>query len=351
MKSRSRKEIIEDQKQFNKMVKKIHKEANIKDCFHPNKNECTLPIKRAHSLQRQGALNILERDTKGNGNKYLYLHTERCYNIQHDFLDLNKVGRVAATTFDGFCSFHDTNIFKSIENEPENMDINNPEHLFLHSYRSFAISHHRKHEELKLYNSNDEEVCSYISKYFNEHQKEAHKLGVSKALEDYIQPKKDIDQLLLNQDYDGLEYYIYELPYTVPVGCAAYITPHFMPNGDFIQMNPFSQIQSSIITTVLPFSSRSVVILAAFPDDKLGCSFLDAIDKIKYERSLQKFLSYFIFSGAENIVVSPGFIDNKNVKWRKSYCHMINMAIEGVIKYPDKKFTINYFDNVSSLKQ
>ena len=345
------KEMIEMKKQFNQMMRKIRSEANIKDCFHPKKDECVMPIKSAHSLQRQGSLRFLEKDNAGN--KYLYIHTERHHNSEHDFFDLKMTGRKSATTFDGFCSHHDTELFKAIENEPEITDINNDEHCFLHSYRSFAISAHRKFEEWKLYNSTDPEIVKHNNKIYTPQQLTEAKMGVSAALNDFKKPKELIDKWLLDKDYSQLEYLVFEYPYTIPIGCAAYITPHQMPNGKSIQMNPFSEVQSSILTTVLPFSNRSVIILAAFPEDTLGCGFLDEIDKIKYEIKQQKFLSFFLFEGAENIVVSPHFIEKKSVGWRKQYCELLNFIADNrtpFLKYNEKKFPINYFDPSQAIK-
>ena len=344
-------EMIEMRKQFNRIQSKIRSEANIKDCFHPNKEECVLPIKSAHSLQRQGSLRFLEKDV--DGNRYLYIHTEREHNFKHDFFDLKKTGRKVATTFDGFCSYHDTELFKSIENEPEITDINNDEHLFLHSYRSFAIAAHRKFEESKYYQSEDPEIISLLNNMFNPVQLTESKLGVRAALNDFIEPKRKMDEWLLNNEYSNLEYLVIEYPYTCPIGCAAYITPHQLPNGRSIQMSPLDEFQSSVFTTVLPFSNRTVVILAAFSDDPIGCDLLDQIDAIKYDLKQQKFLSFFLFEGAENVVVSPHFIEKLNVQKRKEYCDLINFIQDNrtpFLKYNEKKFPINYFDSSNAIK-
>ena len=150
-----------------------------------------------------------------------------------------------------------------------------------------------------------------------------------------------------SNDFSGLEYLVFEYPHTAPVGCASFITPHSLPSGKSIQRDAFAKTQSSVITTVLPFSDRTIVILAAFSDDLLACDFLDKIEDLKYELKIQKFLSYFIFEGAENVVVSPNYIDNKPLEWRKEYCELINYIADNstpFLNYNEKKFHINYFD-------
>lgn len=55
-------QMIEKRKYFNRIKSIIRSEAKIKDCFHPTKEECVMPIKSAHSLQRQGSLKFLEKE-------------------------------------------------------------------------------------------------------------------------------------------------------------------------------------------------------------------------------------------------------------------------------------------------
>lgn len=162
-----------------------------------------------------------------------------------------------------------------------------------------------------------------------------------------------MDEWLLNKEYSNLEYLVIEYPHTSPVGCAAYITPHQLPNSRSIQMSPLDEFQSSIFVTVLPFSNRTVIILAAFPDDPIGCKFLDQIDSIRFELKQQKFLSFFLFEGAENVVVSPHFIERLSIKKRKEYCHLINFIQDNrtpFLKYNEKNFPINYFDASNAIK-
>lgn len=336
---------------FNKAMSRIRKEASIKDCFHPLKKECVLPIKSAHSLQRQGALKLLEA-TDSSGNSYLYVHAEREHNFQADFFDLKPVGRKSATTFNGFCSYHDTEVFKEIENDPENTDLKNDFHCFLHSYRSFAIAYHKKHEENKLYNSSDPEIIRMLNNWYPSGQINEVKEGVKAALLDLKLPKLKFDQLLIEKKYSDLEYLIYEVPYTIPIGCASCITPHSTPSGRIIQMDPYSPFQSFIFTTVLPFKNRSIVILSAFPDDQLACDLLDEIEKIKYPLQKEKYLSFFVFTGAENVVLSPKLIDKKSLSWRKEYCELLNHIANpktSLLRFNRKKYFINYFEESNAI--
>ena len=98
---------------YNQLVKKIRLGARIKDCFHPVKKECVMPIKNAHSIQKQGSLSFLEKNK--NGNKSLYIHTERNYNSEHNFFDLKNTGRKIATTFMGSVIIMTPNYLKQLK--------------------------------------------------------------------------------------------------------------------------------------------------------------------------------------------------------------------------------------------
>lgn len=336
-------EFIEQQKELNRLTSLISKGATIKDCSHPNKAECKLPIKSAHSLQRQGSLKLLEKTVKGNS--FIYCHTERQINKKYGFLDLKPIGRKDASTFFGFCDFHDTELFKEIENDPEATDIDNDLHCFLHTYRSFSHSHHRKYEEYKLLTSTESEVIDYLKKAYGSDLAKTTE-GVKLALGDFEAPKKLLDEMLLNKNYSGLKYICYEFPYRCPVSCAGVSTPGHFKNGDIFNLSEsVSDEYYYIFTTVLPFNNRTVIILAAFPNDEKAIRYLEELDNISSELEFQKYLSFHIINNLENVYISPKFYDRKNYKWQQSYCQLINIIADKYTPYIryNKKFPINYF--------
>jgi len=115
------------------------KESRIKECFHPNKEECEGKIKQAYSIQRNGRLSIIESEV--NGNNCVYTFTSCKSSAENMMEDLVPIGKKEASTFFGFCDFHDSTLFSPIEN---NKFDKSSKHLLLHSYRSYAHSYHRK---------------------------------------------------------------------------------------------------------------------------------------------------------------------------------------------------------------
>ena len=343
---------VEKQIEFNKILSKLNQSASIKECFHHNKTECVLPIKDAHSLQRQGPLKNIESDI--NGSLYVYSHIDRTHNSVGDFLDLKPIGRKSASTFSGFCSFHDTKLFEKIENDFESFDVNNEEHLFLYTYRALAHSYHRKHEDLRLFESNDIETKDYLVKIHGKNKLLSIERDIKMTLDDMKLPKSKLDFYIENAKFDELNYLVYEFPFRIPIACAGVATPPYTFKGKEINTSGDpNYVYSSIITTVLPFKDRSIVILAAFPDEPHGIEYLDEIEDIKYDLLRQTYLSFHLINNMENIYLSPKYYHSKSIEWKKRYCSILDFMGHSETPYLkfNPNFPINYFSKIESIKK
>lgn len=132
--------------EFRKVMSEFKKSSRITECFYQDKTKCKGEIIQSHSLQRNGRLSIIEGEV--NGNQMIYTFTETVADASTMHKSLKPIGKAQASTFFGFCSFHDKSLFSPIEDNPfDESDM----HCFLHSYRSYAHSYHRKKEQLKAY--------------------------------------------------------------------------------------------------------------------------------------------------------------------------------------------------------
>lgn len=286
--------------EFQKGISQMKKERTIKECFHPNKSECVLPIKQAHSLQRNGRLSLIEEEV--NGQNCLYTVTSFSSSKKKHLEDFIPVGKKIASTFYGFCHKHDTDVFEPIEN---NRFDGSDKHLFLHSYRSFAHSYHSKIQELQLYKSNWEAM-----RKMPKLQRDAMIAGAELALND-IKPEKDfLDDLLLNETYSGLEYSLFETNEFYPFGCSSLITPHYTVKNEPLEANIFDNSAPwiSVILTVVPDKSNSFSILAANPNSPPALKFIDHIEELNDEKYLLA-ISTLMTAFAENTFWSPKLWD------------------------------------------
>lgn len=115
----------------------VKKERYIKQCLHPNQNECSGGIIRAHAIQNN---RILCRVAE-NGHVITLDGTSNLI-----FQDAQTKGRKIATVFSGFCSYHDKVLFQDIED----CDFTATEkQIFLLTYRTMSWHFHKKQEQEK----------------------------------------------------------------------------------------------------------------------------------------------------------------------------------------------------------
>lgn len=256
---------------FRKSIQEMRRESKIKECFHPTKSECDGPIKQAHSLQRNGRLSLIEDDV--NGQNQLYTITSFRTSSKRFITDFIPVGKKVASTFYGFCGKHDTDVFSPIENLPFD---DSEKHLFLHSYRSFAHSYHRKKEELKLYNS-DWEVMKQMPKWM----RDDYIRGAEIALKEMEPEKQLLDNKLVNEEYGGLDYLVLETNDFYPFGCSTQINPHYTVKDEPIDdWDDLETPYTTIMLTVIPDKSNSLAVLACFREAEKGVTFLDHLAEI-----------------------------------------------------------------------
>ena len=77
---------------------------------------CKGPIIKAHTIQRNGGLNVIA----SNGHVYSLLQSRKLFEEDkyNPETGPNKVGVGEASTFAGFCAHHDDEVFAPIEKQP-----------------------------------------------------------------------------------------------------------------------------------------------------------------------------------------------------------------------------------------
>lgn len=119
--------------EFNRSLTDLKKHRTIKECFHHEKDECKGKIKQAHSIQKNGKLSILESNV--NKNKSLYTFTNFISSENSIIEELVPLGKDEASTFFGFCDYHDTTLFSEVENNK--FDFENPKQKLILNKSSY----------------------------------------------------------------------------------------------------------------------------------------------------------------------------------------------------------------------
>ena len=86
--------------------KKADRAGRIKECFYPNHDECEGKIAKSHAIQNNRVLTALAE----NG-EVILMNSISPFGFQSEQIK----GRRIATTFTGFCSYHDKVLFQDIE--------------------------------------------------------------------------------------------------------------------------------------------------------------------------------------------------------------------------------------------
>lgn len=181
----------------------LKNEAHIKQCLHPNKDECDEKIIKAHAIQNNRILNKISE-------KGMIVSMD---GVQHLVLQTAETkGRKVATVFTGFCRYHDKTLFQEIEDKPFTCT---SKQLFILTYRTMAWHYHKKQEQINA-------TCIQYEKL----RKEGFDLAKSDDYIDYLTmlsagnsdneiEKRQFDKYLLEENFDVISSVIWEIPYEV----------------------------------------------------------------------------------------------------------------------------------------
>ncbi len=281
-------------------IEQAFQEANIKLCLYPDSANCSEHIIRAHSIQNNKILTTLA----DNGDLYM---------LKPNFFEfgdtkLQKVGRAKATTFTGFCSKHDGEIFLQIESQDYIPGNKQQEALF--AFRAFAKEWHAK----------------LVSEKFIENQKftnselEAVLMGTKLALDDINQDLLVFKDILLKGEYDKIETKIITFDQQCSFSvCSGMTLPHDFKGHKLEHFTGDDWVNpAQLFINIFPQNGKTHVLLSYFKKDSRIFKFLDN-QLINKSPEVQKdLLSRLIVGNCENIVFSPQFINQKGGNYKKA---------------------------------
>lgn len=267
--------------------------ANYQACIAPEGfGTCKRGIIKAHSIQNRQILEEIQDD----GHVVMLLASisgPKSVNIE-----FKKIGRNEATIFTGLCHYHDNVIFAPIETNQ--IDIKNPQHLFLLAYRAITKQTHslmnsahqakllyEKKTDLGLIINSDDLSDEY--KYLLNRTFMAYKLHLY---------KQEYDNIYLNEKYENLCHEIIRINHPKPT----------------IAVNAFFSFQREIMAekhkggvalNIFPKGNETIVIFSYLCKEKSYV--LPHINNILSASGDQQkqLLSKLILRYCENFVISP----------------------------------------------
>jgi hypothetical protein len=259
-------------------------------CFAPSGN-CEQSAIRAHSVQNGTVMSLLQVNGHVKTPRYSLTRSDTFVPSWED------AGRNLATTFEGFCSRHDTEMFRPIDTRPFNPD--DEEQLFLYAYRSVSRELHASMEAAARlqagYQSRIEAGIDSGNQPEEAGMRALDQMFVSYATYEY---KENLDAALLKRDFGILKHRVLVLGDQPP---AIAVSTCFNLAG-VTERDDWPRLSLN----VFPLSSQKSVAIFSYVSQDLA-PVKHQIDPIfNAGGHYQKYLiSRLILGNAENFVVSP----------------------------------------------
>jgi hypothetical protein len=276
-------------------------------CFGFDKNNCSGPIKSAHSIQNN---RILNRISVGN-HVYRFKANAKLDGVS---AVLDKISKNKASTFFGFCDYHDSKIFGPIElEEYTGKDIQN----FLFAFRSFSLEYHKKTRQLQNVTNIFEKQPRTM---LNPEVVYLYKIA-QLDVRDYEKDYEVLKSNYLDGRFNCFNTIFRQIDFEVPFAACATFTVENDLFGNRLNdiYNTSSDIKiATLHISVYPIDGKSNIIISHHKNDEVVYSrYFDQLQSLDQEHLLN-YLNHLLIFSTENIYLSPSFIENLTEDQRES---------------------------------
>ncbi len=270
--------------------KMIRKESRIKQCLHPNHEECSEKIVGAHSIQNNKILKEISSDG---------MVLMPCPKSDNPFAPMTSYGRKEATVFTGFCGYHDKYLFQPIEDKDFEKT---EEQIFLFVYRCFALEYHKKQEVHKM----KQILFGKRPSLVNMPEEENPFRGNDLAIEDFDEDKKIFDKAIVEKDYSVLTSVVWEFDKVVKFACTGFEALQYDLDNNVVQnLLDFSKSAQHIYVCVFPEKEKTYCIISWFKkNDRLFSKYFEQLNTLT-EVQKRNYINNLLPMISENLVVNP----------------------------------------------
>jgi len=277
----------------------IHLNTKHKECLHPlaSKDECSNKIINAHSIQKNGPL------------KFISDKSNHVYSIDIENKNIIKTGWQKASTFTGFCSKHDKEMFSPIE---DFVFDNSELHCFLTGYRAYTLEYFTLVSILKSLPVAKEilDRGTIESKQFVIQQ------AINLSNKGFIHGMNDLKQVIdfyqnayKENNYEKFSSLIIHFMGNLSIAISGAFSPAYSITGKKIQdITPNTEtIEKISISTLVTNSGFALVF--SYPSKFTSCNeFIDSIYQTE-KGNLPSKIVEFMFSYIENTYFSKEWFD------------------------------------------
>ncbi len=299
---------------FSKIFSKLRKGCKFKGCLFPDKSNCSTKIVQAHSIQRNKILNkIAENGIVISYNALKTLFTN----------NLEEIGIKSASTFYGFCNYHDSFLFSPIENYNYTQT---DEQNFLHAYRAGTREYAMKYEAFNL------------SKKLIQKLPHLYDVLIQVLLADQqasLDLVKILDKFHLelqkpgnSGDFSIITANVSRFPYEslIAVNSMFYILYDF--EGNIINdLSDTSTTPSPTFLSVFPQKGETIVLLSCFTDELAKFQNIYSQLANLNQENLENFYSNLIVTHCENFFLSPNKWNNQTLVKQKEFVQIFKQTM------------------------
>lgn len=285
------------------------KQAKLELCFHPEAPEnCTKGAIRSHTVQRATALLSIAE-----GNHVLSGRDSRPGKRTADILE--KIGINSASTFLGFCSYHDHSAFKAADTA---LDISR-EVAFLLGYRALAYEIYMKMVSLptlEMYANHLDAGKDFADQVEIQQFLNGQKYTTRVAIEEHSRLKKEWDEILISGDYANVSWSGFCLDGLLPVVASGAFYPEYDFSGKRIQKLNASIGSLSLLTfNVIPFSGKTYAVFAWLGNSTKISNFIKSLEVTAADR-IGSLITQFCFDTCDNVFAKPSWWEGLDPKVR-----------------------------------
>jgi hypothetical protein len=324
-------------------LNKLIKETQVEDvCFGYNlEGTCSSLIINAHTLTRSLSLKAIEK----NGHVYSFRNKDLMdFDSNNGITKLSKVGVKLASTFKGFCSFHDDKLFTCLE---KNEFIISDEQVLSLLFRTCALEVYKKKKLLENHRTNFKTFLNTFDKRDVEFGANFLTLNLRRAKLDYDDIREKLDLIIEiknSKNYERIRTYALKLKSRIPyVGSGVFAIFKDFFDEELQDVYDLNKIISYSFINIFYDKSGMAWILFNWLDscDEVNQKFINEIDKLSDSEKINAF-SNLILNYSENIFFNIDYIDNLSIRMRTNLETKFTLTMNGkFIKLNENLIPIN----------
>jgi hypothetical protein len=296
-----------------------------------NDGFCTTKVIKAHTISKSGSLKQIAENGHVMGTRTSLNELIKTEGV----LVTKKVGINDASTFTGFCSYHDKELFAALEDRK--ITLSN-EQLFLLAYRSTSRELYAKEEQLlgiDFMKISDRGQPRQVQEII---QKEAKRqeVGIKLALDELNSIKNEMDTLLLSRRFDEMNHFVIELSDVPDILVSGSTQPEFDFSGARLQnLGLRGGKLSHLIYNAISYENKGCFVFSWLSmHNKICKRFIDSLTSLA-PKDLSTALVKYCYTFCENTWASPVWWDNLDEGLQSELNRRVQLGMYSPIKPRD----------------